>query len=360
MGEMVTVSFLEDFAAKRVFLTGHTGFKGSWLALILKELGATVHGYSLPPQGVQNNFSLLRLHELVGHVEGDIRDAQKLKESISKFQPEIVFHLAAQAIVSKSYLDPKTTFDTNVGGSLNLLESVRECNSVRALVFVTSDKCYENVEWVWGYRENDRLGGRDPYSASKAAAEILFSSYARSFFSQRENFGAASVRAGNVIGGGDWALDRIVPDCIRSLHEDKPVFLRNPASTRPWQHVFEPLSGYLMLASGLLREPDVHSGAWNFGPHLDQARSVLDLTKKVIEYFGKGSIELSSVRASNHEAKMLQLNCDKAVQLLQWNPRWNFERTVSETVDWYKHVLGGGEAREISKKQIRNYFTELK
>ena len=360
MGKMVADNFLNNLVGRRILVTGHTGFKGSWLTLILKELDATILGFSLAPEVEPSHFSLLKLENLINHVEGDLRDFKKLSQVMQEFQPEIVFHLAAQAIVSKSYSDPKNTFDTNIGGSVNVLEAVRLCNSVRSLVFITSDKCYENVEWIWGYRENDRLGGRDPYSASKAAAEIIFSSYCRSFFASRQDFGAASARAGNVIGGGDWALDRIVPDCIRSLHENKPVFLRNPASTRPWQHVLEPLSGYLTLASGLLRNPDFYSGAWNFGPHLDQARSVLDLTEKVIEFFGKGSIELSSVTASNHEAKMLQLNCDKAVQLLKWNPRWDFEQTVSETVAWYKHILAGGEAREISIKQIRKYFTELK
>lgn len=357
---MVAHNFPDNLADRRIMVTGHTGFKGSWLTLILKELEASILGYSLAPEVEPSHFSLLKLENLISHVEGDLRDFRKLRQVVQEFQPEIVFHLAAQAIVSKSYSDPKNTFDTNIGGSVNILEAVRECDSVRALVFITSDKCYENVEWIWGYRENDRLGGHDPYSASKAAAEIVFSSYNRSFFASRQGFGAASARAGNVIGGGDWALDRIVPDCIRSLHEDKPIVIRNPASTRPWQHVLEPLSGYLTLASNLLRDPGLYSGAWNFGPHLDQARSVLDLTEKVIEFFGKGSITMPSVRASNHEAKMLRLNCDKAFQLLKWKPRWDFERTVSETVDWYKHVLGGGEAQEISRKQILDYFTELK
>lgn len=360
MGKMVAEHFLNHFANKRVMVTGHTGFKGSWLTFILKELGATILGYSLPPDGDQSNFSLLRLEDIVAHIEGDVRDFEKLRKAMLEFEPEVVFHLAAQAIVRHSYIDPKTTFDTNIGGSVNLLEAIRQCDSVTALVFITSDKCYENVEWVWGYRENDRLGGRDPYSASKAAAEILFSSYARSFFSERKNFGAASARAGNVIGGGDWAKDRIMPDCIRSLKQNKPITLRNPDATRPWQHVLEPISGYLMLASKLNSDPNSYSGAWNFGPHLDQARTVLNLAQNVVKFFGHGEIEICRPSTPIHEAKMLQLNCDKAAQLLDWNPRWNFARTISESVIWYKAVFSGADARDITRKQIRDYFWELK
>ena len=237
-------------AGKRIFVTGHTGFKGSWLTFLLVELHCEVMGYALSPRG-PSHFEMLNMREKIVHIEGDIRDGAALFEAMSSFQPEYVLHLAAQALVKLSYEDPVLTFDTNVMGSVNLLEAVRHCNSVCSLVFITSDKCYENSEWIWGYRENDRVGGRDPYSASKGAAEIVFSSYARSFLNERNGLGAVSVRSGNVIGGGDWAVDRIVPDCIRAIEKVRPIKLRHPEATRPWQHVLEPLSGYLHLAAFL-------------------------------------------------------------------------------------------------------------
>ncbi|HSM98265.1 MAG TPA: CDP-glucose 4,6-dehydratase, partial [Gallionella sp.] len=254
MDQMVSRNLAESFRGKRVLVTGHTGFKGSWLALWLHQMGAHVLGYALPPERDDDHFNLLGLVRQIDHVVGDIRDHAAVRQAFERFQPEIVFHLAAQPLVRYSYAEPKLTFDTNVAGSVNILEAVRTTQSIKALVYVTSDKCYRNNEWIWGYRENDELGGHDPYSASKAAAELVFSSYQDSFFHARAGFGAATVRAGNVIGGGDWALDRIVPDAIRALRADKPVMLRNPNSTRPWQHVLEPLSGYLMIAANLLKD----------------------------------------------------------------------------------------------------------
>ena len=254
MGQMVMPEYLSSFKGRRVFITGHSGFKGSWLAFLLNEIGAEVFGYALPPVGKNNHFELLGLAQLIEHVEADIRDEEKLTAAMGEIQPEFVFHLAAQALVRHSYSDPKTTFETNVMGSVNLLEAVRKCESVRSLVYITSDKCYENREWLWGYRENDQLGGHDPYSASKASAEMVFSAYARSFFFDRPDLGAASARAGNVIGGGDWAVDRIIPDCIRAIESDKPIHLRNPFATRPWQHVLEPIAGYLLLAAQLRKK----------------------------------------------------------------------------------------------------------
>lgn len=253
-------SIMKIFKGKRVFITGHTGFKGSWLAFLLCEIGADVMGFALPPATTMNHFNLLNLDKKIKHVVGDIRDASLLSATLNKFKPEFVFHLAAQALVRPSYSEPAATFSTNVIGSVNLLDAVRLCESVRSLVYITSDKCYENVEWIWGYRENDQLGGRDPYSASKAAAEIVFSSYVRSFFEQNTSLGAASARAGNVIGGGDWALDRIIPDCIRAIEVGDPIRLRNPAATRPWQHVLEPIAGYLLLAARLYDEPKLWGG----------------------------------------------------------------------------------------------------
>ena len=258
---------------KRVLVTGDTGFKGSWLSLWLHRIGANVLGLALPPKTERDHFNVLGLGKVISHVDCDIRDLAELEKATADFKPEVVFHLAAQALVKHSYSNPKATFDTNVGGSVNVLELVRQSPSVRALVYVTSDKCYRNKQWVWGYRENDELGGEDPYSASKAAAEMVFSAYLKSFFETRETLGAASVRAGNAIGGGDWADDRLVPDCIRALSSGEPIILRNPAAIRPWQHVLEPISGYIRLAGQLMEEPSRYSGAWNFGPELSRRRT---------------------------------------------------------------------------------------
>lgn len=287
----MSAMFDEIYKNKRVLITGHTGFKGSWLAIWLKELGADVVGYSLDPPSEPNNFEATRLREKITHIHGDIRDLDRLMETFKKYQPEFVFHLAAQPLVRLSYNEPKMTFDTNIGGTVNVFEAVRKTPSVKVLVNITSDKCYENKEWVWGYRENDPMGGHDPYSASKGCAELVFSAYLKSFFSQnaaqksgdmtqlREQLGscpqistsgprlgAASARAGNVIGGGDWGTDRLVPDCIRALSRHQPIGIRSPKAVRPWQHVLEPLGGYLLLGAALWQDPQKYSGAWNFGP----------------------------------------------------------------------------------------------
>lgn len=348
-----------SFSGKKILITGHTGFKGSWLAFLLHEVGAEVMGFALPPTGTVNHFDLLKLDGKIKHVVGDIRDASLLAGTVQKFQPEYVFHLAAQALVRPSYDDPAATFSTNVCGSVNLLDAVRQCESVRSLVFITSDKCYENVEWIWGYRENDQLGGRDPYSASKAAAEIAFSSYARSFFEQRPRLGAASTRAGNVIGGGDWAVDRIIPDCIRAIENGEPVRLRNPGATRPWQHVLEPLSGYLLLAARLYEEPKQWGGAWNFGPSTNEVRTVKDVAEVIVGHIGKGRVEVVESQTQVHEARLLQLNCDKAHQLLGWYPRWHVDKTLEATALWYKTVMTGGNAETITRAQIHEFFQEL-
>ena len=352
--------FFAAYRGRRVMVTGHTGFKGSWLAFLLHEIGADVLGYALPPAYADSHFEKLDLARSIRHVEGDVRDGAQLASVMSEYQPEFVFHLAAQAMVRTSYADPKTTFDTNIGGSVNLLEAVRVCASVRALVYITSDKAYENVEWLWGYRENDRLGGHDPYSASKAAAEIVFSSYARSFFAQRPELGAASARAGNVIGGGDWAVDRIVPDCVRALKAAQPVVLRNPGATRPWQHVLEPLSGYLLLGARLDAAPAEFCGAWNFGPAAGDVRTVRDVAERIVAQFGRGSIEVATMPGNQHEARLLQLNCDKACQLLGWRPRWDFETTVNATARWYREVLAGADTASVSRSQLREYFPFLR
>lgn len=349
---------LRAFSGKRVFVTGHTGFKGSWLAFLLKELGAEVMGFALAPEPGASHFELLGLATKIRHVVGDIRDAAALTSALHAFRPEYVFHLAAQALVKRSYDDPVGTFSTNVMGSVHLLDAVRHCDSVRSLVYITSDKCYENVEWVWGYRETDRLGGHDPYSASKAAAEIVFSAYAKSYLSTREEMGAATTRAGNVIGGGDWASDRIVPDCIRAVQAGKPILLRNPQATRPWQHVLEPLSGYLLLAV-LLRGRPSYGGSWNFGPSTQEVRTVRDVATALVKHLGRGRIEVLESSEPHHEARLLQLSCDKAHQLLAWHPRWSVDKTLAATAQWYDAVLNGVQAEQMTRGQIREYFHEL-
>ncbi|MEL4894912.1 CDP-glucose 4,6-dehydratase [Crocosphaera sp. Alani8] len=346
---------LSVFSGKKVFLTGDTGFKGSWLGFWLHELGAEVLGYALPPQQPIDHFSAIGLDSIIKHVDGDIRNLEQLLDTVQNFQPEFVFHLAAQPLVRLSYSNPKLTFSTNVDGSVNVLEAVRLTPSVRSLIYATSDKCYKNREWIWGYRENDELGGHDPYSASKAAAELVFSSYYDSFFQFVEQLGVASVRAGNVIGGGDWAENRIIPDCIRSLKTKQPIMLRNPASTRPWQHVLEPVFGYLALAAKLYTTPKSYSGSWNFGPRIDSIQSVQTLATEVIKVWGDGEIISNIDNNAPHEARLLQLNCDKANQLLGWSPCWDFARTIQETVHWYQSVVKGDDALSLTQKQIQAY-----
>jgi CDP-glucose 4,6-dehydratase len=355
--ELAMKSVLSSYTGKRVLITGHTGFKGSWLATWLRLHGAQVTGYALPPKTAEDNFCRLGLADRVTHIEGNLLDLVKLSESIEKAKPEIIFHLAAQPLVRLSYSEPKLTFDTNVGGGVNLLEAVRGTSSVRALVFVTSDKCYRNDEWVWGYRENDALGGRDPYSASKACAELVFRCYQETYFASRKGFAAASARAGNVIGGGDFAEDRIVPDCIRALRAADPIRVRNPEATRPWQHVLEPLSGYLALGARLLEaEGRRFSGAWNFGPSKDSNRTVGELVSEIVKVWGSGEMRVDRDPAAPHEAHFLHLNCDKACAELSWRPAWSFHEGVKATADWYRKVLREGrDAWEITASQIHDY-----
>ncbi|ARJ68150.1 CDP-glucose 4,6-dehydratase [Magnetospirillum sp. ME-1] len=347
---------LSALKGRRVLLTGDTGFKGSWLALWLKELGAEVTGIALAPEHADGHYRSAGLESLYPHIDHDIRDGEGLAALVAEARPEVVFHLAAQALVRRSYDDPKTTFDTNVGGSVNVLEAIRRTPSVRAAVYITSDKCYRNKEWVWGYRESDELGGHDPYSASKAAAELVVSSYADSFFARRDGFGIASVRAGNVIGGGDWAQDRIVPDCMRALRDKRPIVLRNPDATRPWQHVLEPLGGYLTLACRLLDEPKRFPGGWNFGPHVASACSVGELVERIVAAWGSGEIRIERDPNAPHECNLLHLNTDKAALELGWHPRWAIDQTVRRTVEWYAATLGGADPRETSLAQIRAYM----
>ena len=307
-----------------------------------------------------DHYNLLELDKNITHIDGDLLDGDKLNATFQKYQPEIVFHLAAQALVRFSYDEPKLTFDTNVGGSVNLLEAVRMCNSVKSVIYVTSDKCYKNKEWVWGYREMDELGGHDPYSASKAAAEIVFSSYCDSFFGKKRAIGMASVRAGNVIGGGDWALDRIIPDCIKAISKGEPIILRNPLATRPWQHVLEPLSGYMLLALKLYSEPLKYNGSWNFGPEISSIKTVEQLSQKIVKYFGAGTIEIETIEGAKHEASILHLNCDKTNTVLEWLPTWDFDSTMEQTAQWYKGYLDGVAPKILSERNILKFINDEK
>lgn len=344
-------------AGRRVLLTGHTGFKGGWLALWLTELGADVTGYSLPAVSGPTLFTAAGVADGLRHVEGDIRDLDAFGRIWDETAPEVVFHLAAQAIVRESYRDPLTTVTTNTLGTAHVLELARRSSSPVALVLVTSDKCYENQEWERGYAEDDQLGGRDVYSGSKAAAEVLISSYRRSFFDGRVR--AASARAGNVIGGGDWAVDRIVPDAMTALLAGRPVTVRHPRAVRPWQHVLEPLSGYLLLAARLL---DAREGvraaaadAWNFGPTVENTRTVGELVDAIVARWGSGEVTDGSSPDAPHEAGLLRLDIAKAAAGLGWRPRWDFPDAVARTVDWYRAWAGGADMREVCLGQIRDY-----
>lgn len=350
--------FKDIYRGKRVLVTGDTGFKGSWLSLWLYELGADVVGFSLPPERDKDHFNVIGLNEMIHHIDGDIRNFTEVKKVFDDFQPEFLFHLAAQTLVKLSYKEPKLTFDTNIGGSANILESVRLTPSLRSVIYVTSDKCYKNRECTRGYRENDELGGHDPYSASKAGAEIVFSAYMDSFLKERKEFGAASVRAGNVIGGGDWALDRIVPDCIKALQAGQPIKVRSPDSIRPWQHVLEPVSGYLLLAAKIYSDSKKYSGSWNFGPRDESIRTVYDLVKRIVKFWDKERFQIDIQQENFYETKLLRLNCDKAYQILNWQPCWDFNRAVDETTYWYKKVGFNQSALQISKQQIKNYAKE--
>ena len=346
---------LEAFGGKRVLITGDTGFKGSWLSLWLQRHGADVYGYALAPDNPRSHFSLLNLDSLIQHETGDIRDLGHLQNYFSAVQPDCVFHLAAQALVRRSYKDPKETFDTNVGGSINVLECVRNTPSVCSLIFVTSDKCYQNQEIERGYTEEDPLGGHDPYSASKAAAEMAFAAYNESFFKKRTGFGAVSVRAGNVIGGGDWSQDRIIPDCVRALTNNEPIVLRRPHATRPWQHVLEPLSGYVTIGARLLNDPKSVTASWNFGPPETAVHSVEDVARECVKVWGSGDIRIETGEDILHEATLLQLNCNKARKELDWNPRWDFAKTIFETISWYQETSSEQNVIDVTAKQLVEY-----
>jgi CDP-glucose 4,6-dehydratase len=346
---------------KRVLITGHTGFKGSWLALWLISLGARVAGYSLNIPTVPSHHEILNLD--FETISGDIRDLKKFQNVIKSFQPDIVFHMAAQSLVRKSYQNPVETFETNVIGTVNLFEACRHTNSVRAIVNITSDKCYENQEWIWGYRENDPMGGHDPYSASKGCAELVTSSYRKSFFPPEEyqkshQILVASARAGNVIGGGDWGDDRLVPDIMRATSQNERVQIRNPQATRPWQHVLEPLSGYLLLGQQLLEGKKEFSGAWNFGPTDEGHRNVLAVVRELQKHWSNIDYQIVTDEKNPHEANLLKLDCSKAYAKLKWKPAWDSSMTFAKTAQWYKEYY---ESTPVcSEKQLTEYIADAK
>ena len=304
-------------------------------------MGAEVIGYALEPYTDRDNFVLSKLGEIITHIVGDVRDYEHFYEIIRQYKPEFVFHLAAQPIVRESYINPKETFDVNIGGTVNLLECCRLTESVKVIVNITTDKCYENKEWIWGYRENDRLGGYDPYSSSKAGSEVVTAAYRQSFFNPEKvsehGKNIASARAGNVIGGGDWQTDRLIPDCIGSLEKNEPVIIRNPSAVRPWQHVLEPLSGYLLLAEKMYQSPGQYCEAWNFGPPEGSMKTVGEVTDLVIQNWGEGAWQDKSEKNAPHEAGILKLDISKAISSLNWNPIWNIEKAVGKTIEWYKN-----------------------
>jgi CDP-glucose 4,6-dehydratase len=346
------------YKGKRVLITGHTGFKGSWLCSWLLDLGATVAGFSVDVPTEPSHFEALALTDRIEHFQGNVRNKSSLQEVMNQFCPEIVFHLAAQSLVRKSYENPVLTFETNSLGTLNLLDCLRDQPSVIAAIIITSDKCYENVEWLWGYRENDRLGGKDPYSASKACAELIAKVYMESFF-KGKGPKIATTRAGNVIGGGDWAIDRVVPDCVRAWSKREKVEIRNPNATRPWQHVLEPLSGYLVLGQKLFQgNPELKNQSFNFGPHPKVNQSVGDLITEMAEYWPGAEWKFEQeMNSDKPESTLLKLNCDKALQLLQWNSVLDFLETVQMTGKWYQDYYSQGPSSilETTSKQIEEY-----
>ena len=345
---------------KRVFLTGHTGFKGSWLALWLQSLGAEVTGFALAPATTPSLFDLAGVGNQMASQFGDVRDLPSLVLAMKEAQPEIVLHLAAQALVRASYADPVTTYGTNVMGTVHLLEAIRATPSVRAAVVVTSDKCYENREWLWGYREDEPMGGYDPYSNSKGCAELVVSAYRRSFFNRECGSGSglplASARAGNVIGGGDWAEDRLVPDILRAFEAGEPVVIRSPGAVRPWQHVLEPLSGYLCLAKALFEEGAVYAEGWNFGPFDADARPVHGVVEGLVQAWGgAASYRVDAVGAALHEAHLLKLDISKARARLHWRPRWDLDTCLASIVAWHRSYLAGSDMRAVTLGQIASY-----
>ena len=350
--------FNNVYKGKTVLVTGHTGFKGSWLSIWLTMLGVNVVGYALEPYSERGNYKASHLEKhLYADVKGDVRDSEKLEETIAKYKPEIIFHLAAQALVRTAYDNPKYTYETNVIGSLNILEAVRKFDCIKTVVMITSDKCYENVEQIWGYKETDRMGGYDPYSSSKGCAELMISSYRNSYFNpkdyEKHGKAIASVRAGNVIGGGDWSDNRLVPDCIRFIEEGKDIEIRSPQATRPWEHVLEPLSGYLRVGQKLIEEPQKYSEGFNFGPPIECNKTVWEVVDYLVKYYGKGRVVDVSSADKVHENTLLSLDVTKAYRMLDWKAMLTFHEAIEFTVDWYKEALHTPDMFEYCIQQIK-------
>ena len=351
--------FDDFFKGKRVFITGHTGFKGSWLAIWLQSLGAEVTGFSLDPHTERDNYVLSGIGSKINDLRGDIRDMQALGKAMEESRPEIVFHLAAQPLVRLSYEIPVETYQTNLMGTINVMEAIRATPGVRVAVMITTDKCYDNKERLTGYKESDPFGGYDPYSSSKGCCEIAIQSWRRSFFNPEDygvkhNVSLASVRAGNVIGGGDWALDRIVPDCIKAIEADKEIEIRSPKAVRPWEHVLEPLGGYMLLARKMWEDPTGYCEGWNFGPEADSVLTVWEVASQLIKEYGKGSLKDVSSPGALHEANLLMLDITKAKTRLGWKPRLSARECIALTADWYRRYRSM-PVYELCLEQIRRY-----
>lgn len=344
---------------KKVLVTGHTGFKGSWLCLWLQSMGASVTGYALSPPTTPSLFEVAHIADGMTSITGDVRDLKHLCAVVSEHRPEIVIHLAAQPLVRRAYHDPVETYSTNIMGTVNVLEAVHQSESVRVVVCITSDKCYENKEWLWGYRENDPMGGHDPYSSSKGCAELVISAYRNSFFPSKEyqhhKVAVASTRAGNVIGGGDWATDRLVPDIMTAIMEDRPVDIRSPYAVRPWLHVLDPLNGYLRLAEQLWTRGPEFAQAWNFGPYSEDAQTVLWIVEHLVRLWGESARWELDLASHPHESRYLKLDCSKARSLLGWAPRLRLSTTLEWIVEWYRGYQQKQDMRALTEAQITRF-----
>lgn len=344
---------------KRVFLTGHTGFKGSWLSLWLQSMGAQVKGYALSPPTTPALFEEARVADGMESEHGDIRDLDAITRSMTSFQPDILIHMAAQPLVRLSYREPVATYATNVMGTVHVLEAARKCKQLRCIVNITTDKCYENREWEWGYRENEPMGGHDPYSNSKGCAELVTSAYRNSFFNDEKGPALASARAGNVIGGGDWADDRLIPDILRAFEKSQPVIIRNPLATRPWQHVLEPLSGYLVLAQHLWQHGAGYAEGWNFGPRDEDAMPVEWILDHMVSSWGKGASWQLDTNPQPHEARYLKLDISKARARLHWSPTWGLNETLERIIRWHNVWLAGQDVRQQCLAEIDDYMAGM-
>jgi CDP-glucose 4,6-dehydratase len=340
---------------KKVFVTGHTGFKGSWLSLWLQDMGAIVKGYALEPNTTPNLFTEAKVGQNMDSDIGDITDLKRITDSMIAFNPEVLIHMAAQPLVRLSYKEPVLTYATNVMGTVNVLEAARKCTHLKAIVSVTTDKCYENKEWPWGYRENEPMGGHDPYSSSKGCVELVTAGYRKSFFNDENSAFLASARAGNVIGGGDWSADRLIPDILKAFEKNEPVIVRNPMSTRPWQHVLEPLSGYLVLAQHLFEEGSNVAEGWNFGPKDEDCKPVSWILDRMVTNWGNGASWELDKNNNPHEAGYLKLDCSKAAMRLNWYPKWNLEHTLESIINWHQHYIAQKNIQEQCLLEIAKY-----